>query len=253
MLHAKALVLAAGQGTRLRPLTDNCPKPMLPINGRPLLEYIIEWLRSHSIGDIAINLHYRPDAITNHFGDGSAHGVQITYSHERRVLGTAGAVRKLLDFFADGPCVVVYGDMLTDLDLSALLVAHQQNLYEDPSTGVTMSLMSVPNPTEVGLVDLMPDGRITRFVEKPKASEVFSDLANAGVLVIEPSVIEKIPPDTFYDFGNHLFPQLLSSDLSMYGWVVPEQTYCLDIGTHEKYAQAQTEWVLLKQAIPLST
>jgi mannose-1-phosphate guanylyltransferase len=252
MLDAKALVLAAGQGTRLRPLTDNCPKPMLPIHGRPLLEYIIEWLHSHAINDIAINLHYRPDVIPNHFGDGSAFGVRITYSHETQVLGTAGAVRKLIDFFSDGPCIVVYGDMLTDLDLSALLSAHQQNVRKDPATGVTMSLMSVPNPTEVGLVDLTTDGRITRFVEKPQPSEVFTDLANAGVLVIEPAVIEKIPPDTFYDFGNHLFPQLLASDLSMYAWIVPEQTYCLDIGTPEKYEQAQSEWVLLKQAASLN-
>jgi NDP-sugar pyrophosphorylase family protein len=252
MLHAKALVLAAGQGTRLRPLTDDCPKPMLPVNGRPLLEYIIEWLYSHSINEIAINLNYRPDVITDHFGDGSAFGVDITYSYENSPLGTAGAVRKLIDFFADGPCVVVYGDMLTDLNLTALLGAHEQNLRKDPKTAVTMSLMSVPNPTEVGLVDLMPDGKITRFVEKPEPSEVFTDLANAGVLVIEPSVIECIPPDTFYDFGMHLFPKLLASERTMYGWVVPRQTYCLDIGTPEKYAQAQVDGIRLKQTAPFS-
>ena len=247
MPRVKALVLAAGQGTRLHPLTDRCPKPMLPINGQPLLAHIAGWLRDHGIPEIAINLHHYPEVITEHFGNGSGLGVQITYSYEDPVLGTAGAVRKLADFFRDGPFVVVYGDVLTDLNLSALLAFHQKKLQEDPATGLTLSLMSVPNPTEVGLVDQRPDGKITRFVEKPDPDEVFTDLANAGILVVEPSVIERIPPDTFYDFGLHLLPQLLASGVSIYGWPLPENTYCLDIGTPEKYHQAQVEWPLRRQ------
>jgi mannose-1-phosphate guanylyltransferase len=238
----KALVLAAGEGTRLRPLTLDRPKPMVPINGKPLLEHTLMWLREHGLKDIAINLHYRPQAILDHFGDGSAFGVRIAYSHEDKILGTAGAVRKLNGFVGAGPLVVMYGDVLTDLDLGALLAFHDEALRRDPLARVTMSLYHVSNPTQVGLVGLDQDGRVTRFVEKPCPEHVFTDLANAGVLVIEPDVIDCIPPDTFYDFGQHLFPQLLQSGVSMYGWVIPQGTFLLDIGTPEKYAQAQREW-----------
>ena len=238
----KALVLAAGEGTRLRPLTLDRPKPMLPINGRPLLEYIIEWLRQHGIRDIAINLNYCPDVIVNYFGDGTGMDVRIAYSYENPILGTAGAARKLNGFLGDSPLVVMYGDVLTNMSLSALLAFHEQARERDPRTQVTMGLYHVPNPTEVGLVGLDETGKITRFVEKPRPDQVFTDLANTGVLVIEPDAIKLIPPDTFYDFGGHLFPQLLLAGVSMYGWVIPHGTYLLDIGTPDKYAQAQREW-----------
>jgi NDP-sugar pyrophosphorylase family protein len=238
----KALILAAGEGTRLRPLTLDRPKPMLPINGKPVLEYTVGWLREHGVRDIAINLHHRPEVIVNHFGDGSALGVSIVYSHEDSILGTAGAVRKLNGFLSGGPLIVVYGDVLTDMNLRTLLAFHHQNLARDPMTRVTMSLYHVPNPTEVGLVGLDHRGRVTRFVEKPKPEEVFTDLANAGVLIIEPDIVKYIPSDTFYDFGQHLLPQLLRAGISMYGWVIPEKAYLLDIGTPDKYAQAQLEW-----------
>ena len=238
----KALVLAAGEGTRLRPLTLDRPKPMLPINGRPLLEYIIEWLRQHGIRDIAINLNYCPDVIVNYFGDGTGMDVRIAYSYENPILGTAGAARKLNGFLGDSPLVVMYGDVLTNMSLSALLAFHEQARERDPRTQVTMGLYHVPNPTEVGLVGLDETGKITRFVEKPRPDQVFTDLANTGVLVIEPDALKLIPPDTFYDFGQHLFPQLLLAGVSMYGWVIPHGTYLLDIGTPDKYAQAQREW-----------
>jgi NDP-sugar pyrophosphorylase family protein len=242
MLRAKALILAAGQGTRLRPLTDNCPKPMVPINGQPLLATLVGWLHRYGIDEVAINLHYRPEVITDYFGDGAAFHVKITYSYEDPILGTAGAVRKLSDFFQEGPFVVVYGDVLTDLDLSALMAAHRQNRQRDPATGATISLMSAPNPTEVGLVDLASDGKIRRFVEKPRADEVFTDLANAGVMVVEPALLDSIPSATFYDFGLDLFPRLLAEGVSLYGWILPRHAYCLDIGTLEKYQQAQVDW-----------
>ncbi len=239
---ARALILAAGEGTRLRPLTLERPKPMLPINGKPLLAHTLEWLRQQEIDHIAINLHHCPDQIVNTFGDGSLLGVHITYSYEDPIMGTAGAVRKLNGFLGDHPVVVVYGDVLTNLNLNSLLAFHRQAIARDPSTGVTLSLYHVANPTEVGLVELGQNNRVTRFVEKPRAAEVFTDLANAGVLIIEPDVIDHIPPNTFYDFGQHLFPRLLASGVAIYGWVVPHKTYVLDIGTPERYAQAQYEW-----------
>lgn len=238
----RALILAAGEGTRLRPLTLDRPKPMVPIAGRPLLEHTVCWLRDHGVCEIAINLNYRPEAIVEHFGDGTRFGVQITYSHEDPILGTAGAVHRLAGFLGRDPFLVIYGDVLTDLDLDALLVFHQERAARNPSVGATISLYHVPNPTEVGLVGLDGDGRITRFVEKPRPEEVFTDLANAGVLVVGPCAIPYIPPDTFYDFGRHLLPQLLEAGIRLYGWVIPPETYLLDIGTPEKYAQAQRDW-----------
>jgi mannose-1-phosphate guanylyltransferase len=238
----RALILAAGEGSRLRPLTSDRPKPMLPVAGQPLLEHTVRWLRGYGVKEIAVNLHYHPEAILSHFGDGSAFDVRMTYSHEDPILGTAGAVSKLADFLAGGPFVVVYGDVLTDLNLRDLLAFHHERAVRDPDTAVTMSMYHVPNPTEVGLVGTNGVGRVTRFLEKPKPEEVFTDLANAGILVVEPWVIQRIPRDTFCDFGNHLLPQLLTEGVPLYGWPIPAGSYLLDIGTPEKYSQAQVEW-----------
>lgn len=224
---------------------------MLPINGKPLLQHTVEWLRGYGVEEIAMNLHYKPETIFEHFGDGRALGVELVYAVETELLGTAGAVRNLKSFLEDdGPFVLVYGDVLTDLDLGQLLRFHQQVVANDPSARITLSLYSVPNPTEVGLVDLGPNGKVRRFVEKPKAEEVFTDLANAGILVIEPSVIEQIPENSFYDFGHHLFPALLAAGESIYGWKVPDGTYLLDIGTPEKYEQAQHDFPIAAGHLP---
>jgi len=229
----KAFILAAGEGTRLRPLTLTRPKPMVPLGGKPLLEHTIAWLRGHGIAEIAINLHYRPEVITSHFGDGSAFGVRLTYSLERELLGTAGGA-KALEGFLDEPFIVVYGDLLTALDLAPVMVSHERR-----GAAVTVVLYRVPNPWECGLVDMDATGRITRFVEKPPRDEVFTDLANAGVYVMEPSVLPHIPSERFYDFGHDLFPQLLDADVPMYGH--PTTDYVLDIGDHAKYARAQRD------------
>ena len=248
----KALILAAGEGTRLRPLTLERPKPMLPVAGRPLLEHIIAWLRHHGIREVAINLHYKPRTITSYFGDGSAFGVEITYSHEDRILGTAGAAWKLRDFLDPPaetrdfrePFVVVYGDVLTDLDLGALLAFHQSQASACDTSCLTMALYRVPNPTEVGLVGLADSegGRVTRFLEKPVAEEVFTDLANSGILVVEPGIVAHVPPGVFWDFGNNVFPQLLAEGVPMFGWPIPEDTYLIDIGSPESYQRVQAEW-----------
>jgi len=232
----KALILAAGEGTRLRPLTLDKPKPMLSIAGKPLLEHIITWLSDHGVTQIAINLHHKPDAITNYCGDGARWGVELTYSHEDPILGTAGAVKKLQDYF-DDTFVVVYGDVLTDLNLTALIDFHR--IYEATAT---VALYRVKNPSACGLVGLDTEWRITRFVEKPPPEEVFTDLANAGVLVLEPEVIDYIPQDTFYDFGHDLLPQLLEEGVTMYGYPISDTDYLIDIGTPGKYQQAQQEW-----------
>ncbi|HID62632.1 MAG TPA: NDP-sugar synthase [Anaerolineae bacterium] len=239
----KAMLLAAGEGVRLRPLTLHQPKVMLPIAGQPLLEITIRWLKKYGVNQVAINLHHRPEAITSYFGDGRPWGVEISYSYEEKLLGTAGAVRKLRDLFQE-TFVLVYGDVLTDLPLEALRRFHRAKGSGHPSAYLTMALYHVPNPTEVGLVSLDEEGRVLAFKEKPCPEEVFTDLANSGILILEPEIIEYIPEDTFYDFGHHLFPKLLEEGVPMYGWPIPADTYLLDIGTPEKYRKAQREWPL---------
>lgn len=237
----KAMILAAGEGTRLRPLTLDRPKPMLPIGGKPLLEHLVRWLRRHGIADMAINLHYKPEAITDYFGDGRRFGVSITYSYEERLLGTAGAVKRLEGTF-DDTFVVVYGDLLTNLDLGALIqfhVAKRRTSISNQRPLATVALYHVSNPSQCGLVELDGQGRITRFVEKPPAHAVFTDLANAGVLVLEPEVLDHIPRHEFCDFGHHLFPRLLAKGVPMYGYPISEGEYVMDIGTMEKYERAQ--------------
>lgn len=249
----KGFVLAAGEGARLRPLTLNMPKPMLPIDGRPLLERTLQWLRRHGVRDIAINLHHCPDVIVNYFGSGEALDVELAYSYEDTPLGTAGGVRRMRDFIGDSPLVVVYGDVLTDMNLHDLLAFHRRVTARDSAAGVTLSLYRVTNPTEVGLVDMDAAGRILRFVEKPKPEDVFTDLANAGVMVVEPWVIDMIPPDVFFNFGRDLFPMLLEKGVAMYGLAAPEDTFVMDIGSHATYDRAQQDWpahLRARQMIP---
>jgi mannose-1-phosphate guanylyltransferase len=234
----KAFILAAGEGSRLRPLTLICPKPMLPVAGKPGLEWIVAWLKTCGITDLVINLHHRPETVIDHFGDGSAHGVHITFSREAAILGTAGGVKCVQHLFRD-TFIVVYGDVLTDLDLKPLIEFHYTNGSEPH---VTLSLYHAPNPTECGIVGLDRHGRVTRFVEKPAADAIFSDLANAGVLLIDPPLMEYVPAATFYDFSNDFLPLLLERGLPIYGQVLPEDTYLIDIGTPEKYERVQHEW-----------
>jgi NDP-sugar pyrophosphorylase family protein len=229
----KALILAAGLGTRLKSLTSSMPKPMLPVAGRPLLEHSIELLRSYGVSEIAINLHFQPDVIVSHFGDGSGFGVKLVYSREDRLLGTAGAAKRL-ELFLDQPFYVLYGDVLTDVDLSVLAARHCAR-----QAALSMVLYRVEDPMRAGIVDMAADGRVRRFREKPSAVEVFSDLASAGVFVVEPAVLASIPPATFFDFGHDVIPQLLVRGSAVYGWWAPG--YVMDIGSLERYRQAELD------------
>jgi NDP-sugar pyrophosphorylase family protein len=215
---------------------------MLPINGQPLLEHIVRWLHGYGVDDVFINLHHRPEAVVNCLGSGAHVGVNIAYSYEELLLGTAGAAHKLRAFLRDDRFIVAYGDVLTDMDLGAMLAFHEANVRKDLTAKVTMCLYRVANPTEVGLVGLDAQSRVTRFLEKPRADEVFTDVANAGILIVEPDVLDAIPANTPYDFGRDLFPRLLASGISIYGWLLPADSYLIDIGTPEKYERAQVEW-----------
>ncbi len=232
----RAVILAAGEGTRLHPLTATCPKPMLPIAGKPLLEHTLAWLSRHRIREVAINLYHKAETVTTYFGDGASFGLALRYSRESILLGTAGALRPLCSFL-DETFAIVYGDVLTDLNLESLLDVHRRM-----SAIATLSLYHVPNPTDCGIVDLAKDGRVLRLVEKPSPDQVFGDLAFSGVLIAEPEMLAAIPDTPFSDLGFHVFPRLLETGRRVYGLPITSGEYLVDIGSHEKYAAACREW-----------
>jgi len=234
----KGVILAAGEGSRLRPLTSAQPKPMLPIAGRPLLEHTVRWLRHHGVTQISINLHHHARVVIDHFGDGSQFGVPIAYSVEDTLLGTAGGVKRMARTFEEA-FVVVYGDVLTDFDLEEFVALHASAPAEPH---VSLCLYRVANPLACGIVALDQEGRVTRFVEKPSPEELFSDLANAGVMLIDPEVLAYVPDDRPYDFGADLLPQLLRAGVPVYGWPLPSGASLIDIGTPENYAIALRKW-----------
>jgi NDP-sugar pyrophosphorylase family protein len=248
----KALILAAGKGTRLGALTAAMPKPMLPVGNQPLLARTLAWLRQHGVTQVAINLHHAADVIVAGIEDGGRWGVQVTWSHEERLLGTAGAARKLQPFL-DERFWVVYGDVFLNIDLGRLAVFHDAQLQATGrSAGLTMALYRVPNPTECGLVELAPaqdgcdvGGRVLRFVEKPPAHAVFTDLANAGLYICDPPLLELVPPETEYDFGRDLLPRLLATGVPVFGAPLAPGEFVIDIGTPAGLERAQQQAHLL--------
>jgi NDP-sugar pyrophosphorylase family protein len=233
----KAMILAAGEGTRLRPLTLNMPKAMVPIGGRPLLAHILAWLKRYGITEVGINLHYLGQNIIDHFGDGAAYGIKITYSQETTLLGTAGGVKKLAAFFAAQRFAVIYGDVLTDFDLSDMVNLHIKNKAD-----ITIALSSVTNPHEKGIVDQDIDGRILGFTEKPTPGTEKSNLANGGVYILEPEVLTFIPTTVPCDFGFDVFPDLLKKCRPIYGYQLAQDDFLIDIGNLQKYRQADEEY-----------
>jgi mannose-1-phosphate guanylyltransferase/phosphomannomutase len=226
----KAVVMAGGEGTRLRPLTSNQPKPMVPIVGKPCMEHILELLREHGLTDVVVTVAFLPQAIRGYFGEGETLGMQIGYSVEESPLGTAGSVR-LAAKQLDDTFVVISGDALCDVDLGALIAFHQER-----EAAVTIGLKAVDNPLEFGIVVTDEEGRIERFLEKPSWSQVFSDTINTGIYVLEPEVLRHIPTDQPYDFSKELFPYLLEMGRPLYGYVM--DGYWQDIGNLDQFRQA---------------
>lgn len=238
----RAIVLCAGLGTRLGDLVRDRPKPMVPIGGQPALELTLAWLRRYGFERVAINLHHHPESVMDHFGDGSDRGLDLVYYREPELLGTAGAIARLDGFVAEGPLLVVYGDVLTDLDLLELMSHHSERVLLDPSTAATLAVHHVPEPSRAGLVELDGDGRVTAFVEKPPVEEVRHDLGSAGVLVLEPAAIAEISRDGASDLAQDLFPALLEKGYPIFGWALPATARLIDFGTPETYRRAQREW-----------
>ncbi len=228
----RAVLMAGGSGTRLRPLTYDLPKPMVPILNRPIAHHIVELLKRHDITEIITTLHFLPGVLQEYFQNGQDFGVQITYEVEdEHPLGTAGCVKNCAELLTD-TFVVISGDSLTDFDLSAAIAFHREK-----QSKATLILTRVPDPTEFGVVIIDDDQRIYRFLEKPSTSEVFSDTANTGVYILEPEVLDYLPEGKESDFSNDLFPRLLAEGEPIYGYVA--DGYWCDVGNLESYRQAQ--------------
>jgi mannose-1-phosphate guanylyltransferase / phosphomannomutase len=226
----KAVVMAGGEGTRLRPLTSNQPKPMVPIVGKPCMEHILELLKQHGLEEVIVTVAFMPQAIRSYFGNGDSLGMSIEYSVEESPLGTAGSVR-LASNRLEETFLVISGDALCDVDLTDLIRFHREK-----EAAVTIGLKSVENPLEFGIVVTDEEGRVERFLEKPSWSQVFSDTINTGIYVLEPEVLRHIPTDRPFDFSKELFPLLLEMGRPMYGHVFED--YWQDIGNLEQFLQA---------------
>jgi len=229
----KAMILAAGKGVRMKPLTNEVPKVMLPINDKPLLEYTVALLKHHKITDIAINLHHLPEKIKNHFGDGSKFGVKIFYSFEESLLGTAGAVKNIEQFF-DSMFVVVYGDNLTNLGLTNVIEHHKKR-----GCIATVCLKKIKEGEHTSsLILLNENNEIKEFIERPSEEDMtkFAKVEmwkNTGIYVLEPEILKYIPSGEHYDFAHDLFPRLLKSGKKICGY--PINDYWYEIGRPEKY------------------
>ena len=238
----RAVLMAGGSGTRLRPLTCDLPKPMVPILNRPIAEHIINLLKRHNIIEIIATLYYLPDVMRDYFQDGSEFGVQMTYAvEEEQPLGTAGCVKNIQPWL-DDTFITISGDAISDFDLQEAIAFHREK-----KSKATLILTRVPNPVDFGVVITDPDGRINRFLEKPSLSEIFSDTVNTGIYILEPEVLDYLPENEESDFSNDLFPILLEQGEAMYGYVA--EGYWCDIGHLEAYREAQYD--ALEQKVKL--
>lgn len=225
--------MAGGEGTRLRPLTSNIPKPMLPLANKPMMEHIIDLVKSHGIDEIVVTVAFLANTIRNHFGDGSDHGISITYATEETPLGTAGSVRNAMEHLTER-FLVISGDVLTDIDLSAVMDYH-----ESKGAMATIALAHVDNPLEFGIVITNEDGSIERFLEKPSWGQVFSDTINTGIFVLEPDIFDYIEADRSVDFSGEVFPKLLEDGKGLFGAVV--DGYWEDVGNLDAYVRAHKD------------
>nr|WP_229639398.1 mannose-1-phosphate guanyltransferase [Waterburya agarophytonicola] len=228
----RAVLMAGGSGTRLRPLTCDLPKPMVPVLNRPIAEHIINLLKRNNITEVIATLYYLPDVMRDYFQDGSDFGVQMTYAvEEEQPLGTAGCVKNIQQWL-DETFITISGDAITDFDLQAAIAFHRAK-----KSKATLILTRVPNPVEFGVVIADEDGRIKRFLEKPSLSEIFSDTVNTGTYILEPEVLKYLPENQESDFSKDLFPLLLEKGEPMYGYIA--EGYWCDVGHLEAYREAQ--------------
>ncbi|WP_123664215.1 mannose-1-phosphate guanyltransferase [Actinocorallia herbida] len=230
----KAVVMAGGEGTRLRPMTANQPKPLLPVINRPIMEHVLRLLKRHGFTETVVTVQFLAALIRNYFGDGEELGMSLQYATEEIPLGTAGSVKNAEDALKDDRFLVISGDALTDIDLTDMVRFHKEN-----GALVTIGLKRVPNPLEFGIIIVDDEGRIQRFLEKPTWGQVFSDTVNTGIYVMEPEVLERVAPGESVDWSSDVFPRLLAEGAPLFGYVA--DCYWEDVGTHESYLKAQAD------------
>ncbi len=229
----KAVVMAGGEGSRLRPLTLRRPKPMVPVVDKPVMAHILDLLKKHGIDEVVVTLQYMADSIQEYFGDGSSLGMTIHYSVEETPLGTAGSVKQAQKWL-DETFLLISGDALTDFDLTEAIKFH-----EDKGAMATLVLKRMPSPLEYGVVIIDEDGRIKQFQEKPSWGEVFSDTVNTGIYVLDPRALDYFPAGQVYDFSMQLFPMMLAKGDPMYGYVA--DGYWCDIGSIPDYIRSTAD------------
>ncbi|MCL2562576.1 MAG: sugar phosphate nucleotidyltransferase [Oscillospiraceae bacterium] len=227
----KAIIMAGGEGTRLRPVSLNIPKPMVRLFDRPVLEHTLNLLKRNGITDACLTLRFLPQIVTDYFGDGSAHGMRLTHQIEDTPLGTAGSVAACGDFIGKEHVLILSGDAVCDFDLQACIRFHFEKQAD-----ATIVLYAHPDPLEYGLVMTDEAGRVERFIEKPPWNRVFTNRINTGIYILSPAAIAEIPTDGPYDFGKDLFPKLLEKSMNVYG--VEAGGYWCDIGSPEAYLQS---------------
>jgi len=241
----RAMVMAAGLGTRLRPITNEVPKPVVPVGNVAIVEQLVALLATHGVDEVIANLHWFPETVERRLGDGSRHGVSVSYRHEDELTGTAGGVRGVADFLTatdDDMFLVLAGDALTDVDLTALIAAHRRNRGDG---GVaTLAVKRVSDVSEYGVIVTGPDGRIEGFQEKPHPDEALSDLVNCMVYAFSPDLFDYFPSADFpdpVDFANDVFPALLEHDVPFH--VHEIDGYWNDVGTLREYLQGNLDAV----------
>ncbi|HSR82620.1 MAG TPA: mannose-1-phosphate guanyltransferase [Streptosporangiaceae bacterium] len=240
----KAVVMAGGEGTRLRPMTANQPKPMLPVANRPIMEHVLRLLRRHGLTETVVTVQFLASIVRNYFGDGEDFGMSLQYATEETPLGTAGSVKNAEDALRDEPFLVISGDALTDIDLSDLIKFHKDN-----NALVTVALARVPDPLEFGIVIVDDDGKIQRFLEKPTWGQVFSDTVNTGIYVMEPEVLAHVPAGQVVDWSADVFPKLLENGAPLYGWIA--DGYWEDVGSLDSYGKAQADVLTGKVSVEI--
>ncbi len=221
----KAIILAAGKGERLKPITDKIPKPMIEIKGRPILEHNITLLKKYDISEIFINLHHLPEVIKNYFENGNKLRVNINYSFEKTLLGTAGAVRKIADKYWKRPerFILLYGDNLFEYDLGEII-----NFHMTKKGIATIAVCKKEDVSESGIVLLNHEYKVLKFIEKPKSDEIVSHLVNTGLYILEPEVLNYIPANKVFDFGKDVFPDLIQKGEKIFGKIVKGNLTAID-------------------------
>jgi len=232
---SRAMILAAGKSTRLRPLTVDIPKSLLSLGNTPIIIHQLRWLKRYGVNNVVVNLYHYGEKIKAALGDGTKFGMDISYSSEETLLGTAGGVKRMESFF-DTTFYVVYGDTISDVNLLSMADFHRRK-----KTLMTIALFETANTRETGVCEINEDARLISFTEKPPEGKERSNLSNGGIYILEPEILKYIPEGSSSDFGYDILPGLIEENVPVYGYLLGPDDYLIDIGTIDKYNQAKND------------